>query len=88
MSIRILAVLLLSLLPSVLSFYLPGAAPHNYAEGDTVELLVNALTPMRSGNHVKIVSRCYYFQAYNSSYWTAAISHKLSASNASWALQC
>ncbi len=64
MSIRILVVLLFSLLPCVLSFYLPGAAPHSYAEGDTVELLVNALTPMRSGNHVKIVSHCYYFQAH------------------------
>lgn len=88
MSTRILAVLWLSLLPGVISFYLPGAAPHNYAEGDTVELFVNALTPMRLGNHVKIVSRCSFidFQAHNSKYWTLAISHKLSAFNASWKL--
>jgi transmembrane 9 superfamily protein 2/4 len=32
------------------AFYLPGAAPHNYAKGETVNLFVNALTPMLSGN--------------------------------------
>lgn len=50
------APLILSLLPAVHAFYLPGAAPHNYAKGDKVELLVNALTPMRSGTNDKIVS--------------------------------
>jgi transmembrane 9 superfamily protein 2/4 len=45
-----LAVHLLFLLPPVYAFYLPGAAPRNYKEGEDVELLVNALTPMLSGS--------------------------------------
>lgn len=32
------------------AFYLPGAAPHNYAQGEQVNLFVNALTPMLSGH--------------------------------------
>lgn len=32
------------------AFYLPGAAPHNYEAGEQVNLFVNALTPMLSGN--------------------------------------
>jgi transmembrane 9 superfamily member 2/4 len=31
------------------AFYLPGAAPHDYREGEKVDLFVNALTPMLSG---------------------------------------
>lgn len=31
---------------SVNAFYLPGAAPHDYYEGEPVSLFVNALTPM------------------------------------------
>ncbi|TFL04414.1 hypothetical protein BDV98DRAFT_562209 [Pterulicium gracile] len=31
------------------AFYLPGAAPRSYKEGDKVELFVNALTPFISG---------------------------------------
>lgn len=30
----------------VRAFYLPGAAPHNYQDGERVEVFVNALTPM------------------------------------------
>ena len=39
------------------AFYLPGAAPHDYHEGEPVRLLVNALTPMLAGSdiHAKIV---------------------------------
>ena len=38
------------------AFYLPGAAPHDYNEGDPVRLFVNALTPMLAGNdNAKIV---------------------------------
>ena len=38
------------------AFYLPGAAPHDYHEGDEVNLLVNALTPMLAGSgNAKIV---------------------------------
>jgi transmembrane 9 superfamily member 2/4 len=48
-SARLLVSLLaLSLLTN--AFYLPGAAPHNYADGDKIELYVNALTPMLAGN--------------------------------------
>ncbi|KAF5321341.1 hypothetical protein D9619_001767 [Psilocybe cf. subviscida] len=54
------ASLTLSLLHAVHAFYLPGAAPHNYAKGDKVELLVNALTPMRSGTNDKIKSLVNY----------------------------
>lgn len=32
------------------AFYLPGAAPNDYKEGDRVELFVNALTPMVTGS--------------------------------------
>ena len=47
-----------SLLACADAFYLPGAAPHDYHEGDTVSLFVNALTPMLAGNNsAKIVSR-------------------------------
>lgn len=35
---------------SVSAFYLPGAAPHNFEQGEGVDLFVNALTPMLSGN--------------------------------------
>lgn len=44
------AILLCSSFLPIQAFYLPGAAPHNYAKGDKVELFVNALTPMRSTN--------------------------------------
>ena len=40
---------LLLLLTSVHGFYLPGAAPRSYVEGEKVDLFVNALTPMLSG---------------------------------------
>jgi transmembrane 9 superfamily protein 2/4 len=39
----------LNVLPTV-AFYLPGAAPHDYKSGEPVELFVNALTPMLSGD--------------------------------------
>ncbi|KAI0305469.1 Nonaspanin TM9SF [Multifurca ochricompacta] len=35
---------------SVSAFYLPGAAPHDYKEGEKVDLFVNALTPMLPGS--------------------------------------
>jgi hypothetical protein len=49
----------LSCLPYIYAFYLPGAAPHNFIEGEKVDLFVNALTPMLSGaKSAKIV--CTY----------------------------
>lgn len=48
-----------SLFASSNAFYLPGAAPHDYHEGEEVRLLVNALTPMLAGNdHAKLVRTC------------------------------
>ena len=55
---------LLSFLPSIHGFYLPGAAPRDYVQGERVELLVNALTPMRSSTNDKVVR---ILSAYNSS---------------------
>ncbi|TFY72210.1 hypothetical protein EVG20_g787 [Dentipellis fragilis] len=34
---------------AVNAFYLPGAAPHDYKDGEKVDLFVNALTPMLGG---------------------------------------
>ena len=48
--------LVTSLVP-VHAFYLPGAAPHDYKEGEKVDLFVNALTPMLPGSDdAKLVS--------------------------------
>ncbi|KAI0789132.1 Nonaspanin TM9SF [Abortiporus biennis] len=53
--------LLLSFLASSNAFYLPGAAPHDYARGDEVKLLVNALTPMLAGtDNAKLKSLINY----------------------------
>lgn len=46
----LLGSILLPLLPATNAFYLPGAAPHDYVEGDVVDLYVNALTPMLAGH--------------------------------------
>ena len=54
---RILAVLLAAT-ASASAFYLPGAAPHDYKKGDPVDLFVNALTPMLSGQDNAKLVRC------------------------------
>ena len=46
----VLAVAALAISGGANAFYLPGAAPRSYHEGETVDLFVNALTPMLSGN--------------------------------------
>jgi len=52
---------LLSLLTSSHAFYLPGAAPHDYHQGEQVNLFVNALTPMLAGTeHAKLKSLINY----------------------------
>ena len=54
----VLVALVTSLVP-VHAFYLPGAAPHDYKEGEKVDLFVNALTPMLPGSDdAKLVSVC------------------------------
>ena len=55
MACVILGALLLTFLPSIHGFYLPGAAPRDYVQGEKVDLFVNALTPMRSGTNDKVV---------------------------------
>lgn len=40
------------------AFYLPGAAPRDYAAGEQVNLFVNALTPMLSGHDDSKLVRC------------------------------
>lgn len=41
------------------AFYLPGNAPHNYQHGESVELFVNALTPMiGTADNAKLVRSC------------------------------
>jgi hypothetical protein len=49
LSTVLLVVGALNIFPTV-AFYLPGAAPRDYALGETVDLFVNALTPMLSGD--------------------------------------
>ncbi|OCH92293.1 hypothetical protein OBBRIDRAFT_824786 [Obba rivulosa] len=59
---------LVSLLSCAHAFYLPGAAPHDYAAGDNVSLFVNALTPMLgSSNNGKLKSLINY-DYYNPSF--------------------
>ncbi|TBU45895.1 endosomal P24A protein [Dichomitus squalens] len=57
----ILGAVALSLLSTTHAFYLPGAAPHDYHEGEKVELFVNALTPMIAGyDNAKLKSLINY----------------------------
>ena len=42
------------------AFYLPGAAPHDYHDGERVDLFVNALTPMiGAADNAKLVCAEY-----------------------------
>ncbi|KAI0082071.1 Nonaspanin [Panus rudis PR-1116 ss-1] len=51
----------LSLLACSDAFYLPGAAPHDYHQGEPVKLLVNALTPiLASSDNAKLKSLINY----------------------------
>ncbi|KAI0093045.1 Nonaspanin [Irpex rosettiformis] len=53
--------LVATLFSSASAFYLPGAAPHDYHEGDQVQLYVNALTPMLADyDNAKIKSMINY----------------------------
>ncbi|THV02328.1 endosomal P24A protein [Dendrothele bispora CBS 962.96] len=47
------------------AFYLPGAAPHNYAQGDKIELYVNTLTPMLSGKDDAKLKSLINYDYYN-----------------------
>ncbi|CDO74465.1 hypothetical protein BN946_scf184979.g20 [Trametes cinnabarina] len=60
-----LCFLALSLLSTVHAFYLPGAAPHDYHEGEPVELFVNALTPMIAGHDDAKLKSLINYDYYN-----------------------
>ncbi|SAM06269.1 hypothetical protein [Absidia glauca] len=49
----------------VSSFYLPGAAPNEYADGEAVPLYVNSLTPMSSQQVKSIVSYDFYDERFH-----------------------
>ena len=57
--------IVLALLPSFSNaFYLPGAAPKDYADGEKVPVHVNRLNPVMSGVDSRIVSaHCSYVKA-------------------------
>ncbi|KAI8993096.1 Nonaspanin [Trametes punicea] len=55
----------LSLLSTAHAFYLPGAAPHDYYEGEPVELFVNALTPMIAGHDDAKLKSLINYDYYN-----------------------
>ncbi|KAF9227325.1 Nonaspanin [Gyrodon lividus] len=57
--------LVLLSLANVNAFYLPGAAPHNYEQGEQVDLFVNALTPMLSGNDDSKLKSLINYDYYN-----------------------
>ncbi|KAI8099406.1 uncharacterized protein BX664DRAFT_321174 [Halteromyces radiatus] len=47
------------------AFYLPGVAPHDYADGETVPLYVNSLTPMSNSRVKSVISYDYYFDRFH-----------------------
>ncbi|KAJ2918522.1 hypothetical protein MD484_g1852, partial [Candolleomyces efflorescens] len=53
------------LVPVVHAFYLPGAAPRNYASGEQVDLFVNALTPMLAGTDDSKLKSLINYDYYN-----------------------
>ena len=67
----------LSCLPYIYAFYLPGAAPHNYIEGEKVDLFVNALTPMLSGAKSAKIVCTYSLSLSTSQTCVTEIPHKL-----------
>ena len=53
----------ISVLSPAHAFYLPGAAPRDYSEGDKVDIFVNALTPMIAGyDNAKLVCTAFSCQ--------------------------
>ncbi|KAI9569682.1 hypothetical protein HD554DRAFT_501848 [Boletus coccyginus] len=49
----------------VSAFYLPGAAPRNFEQGEQVDLFVNALTPMLSGKDDSKLKSLINYDYYN-----------------------
>lgn len=54
------SVALLGCFTSTDAFYLPGVAPKEYSEGDSVALMVNALTPGSDTELKSVISFDYY----------------------------
>ncbi|EKM80987.1 hypothetical protein AGABI1DRAFT_112692 [Agaricus bisporus var. burnettii JB137-S8] len=65
MRARAFTVIFISLLPVTSAFYLPGAAPTNYREGEQVPVFVNALTPMLSGSDDPKLKSLINYDYYN-----------------------
>ncbi|KAF6762985.1 endosomal P24A protein [Ephemerocybe angulata] len=47
------------------AFYLPGASPHSYKDGERVDLFVNALTPMLAGTDDSKLKSLINYDYYN-----------------------
>lgn len=58
----VLSVLAASVSPLASAFYLPGAAPTNYQDGDPVQVFVNALTPMLTGSDDPKLVRSFLYR--------------------------
>lgn len=60
-ALAVLSLAALSSLPCTNAFYLPGAAPKDYIEGDKVPVHVNRLNPMIGALDSKIVRVASFF---------------------------
>ncbi|EGN99728.1 hypothetical protein SERLA73DRAFT_106457 [Serpula lacrymans var. lacrymans S7.3] len=61
----LLGSIITALLPLSHAFYLPGAAPRNYEQGEQVNLFVNTLTPMLSGTDDAKLKSMINYDYYN-----------------------
>ncbi|KAJ2928666.1 hypothetical protein H1R20_g8444, partial [Candolleomyces eurysporus] len=65
MRLYVTAIAGIVLAPAIHAFYLPGAAPRNYVEGEQVDLFVNALTPMLAGTDDSKLKSLINYDYYN-----------------------
>ncbi|RXW24988.1 hypothetical protein EST38_g874 [Candolleomyces aberdarensis] len=65
MRLYVTAIAGIVLAPAIHAFYLPGAAPRNYADGEQVDLFVNALTPMLAGTDDSKLKSLINYDYYN-----------------------
>jgi len=66
-TLLISCVLLLSFISNAFAFYLPGVAPHDYKKSETVDVLVNSLTPMmgtRTQQLKSLIPYDYYYSSF------------------------
>src|ERR1043165_3869552 len=67
-SFFITCILILIISTNTFAFYLPGVAPHDYKQGDDVEVHVNSLTPMMgpATQQLKsIIPYDYYYEPFH-----------------------